>query len=420
MLESPDRADADLSSLRLAVTGAAVVPVALVERMQTELCFDSVLTAFGHDRVRRGHDVPDRRRRRARREQLRPAVPGLELRIARPGSSEELPAGEEGELLLRGDTVMLGYLDDPEATAEADRRRRLAAHRRRRPRRRARLPQDHRPAQGHVHLRRLQRLPGRGRAGAGPARRRGRVRRGRRARRAAGRGRQGLRRTPGRVPRSTEDDVLAFCRERLANFKVPREVEFVDDLPRNLAGKVLKRDLRGATHDGPTTGGRHLRACATPVAVVTLNRPEYRNAQNSAMTYALDAAFTRAVDDDEVKVIVLAGNGKHFCAGHDIGTPGPRRRPDLRAQGRDLVGPHRQAGRRPALRPRVGGLPRHVPALARDPQADHRDGAGRLHRRRADAGLGRATSSSPPTTRSSPTRWCGWASRAWSTSRTRG
>ncbi|WP_112468941.1 enoyl-CoA hydratase [Streptomyces triticisoli] len=59
-----------------------------------------------------------------------------------------------------------------------------------------------------------------------------------------------------------------------------------------------------------------------PVAVVTLNRPQYRNAQNSRMTYALDAAFTRAVDDDRVKVIVLAGNGKHFCAGHDIGTPG--------------------------------------------------------------------------------------------------
>jgi enoyl-CoA hydratase len=59
-----------------------------------------------------------------------------------------------------------------------------------------------------------------------------------------------------------------------------------------------------------------------PVAMVTLNRPEYRNAQNSAMTYALDAAFSRAVDDDEVKVIVLSGTGKHFCAGHDIGTPG--------------------------------------------------------------------------------------------------
>ncbi|HUQ00492.1 MAG TPA: enoyl-CoA hydratase [Aeromicrobium sp.] len=58
------------------------------------------------------------------------------------------------------------------------------------------------------------------------------------------------------------------------------------------------------------------------VAWVRLNRPEYRNAQNSAMTYALDAAFTRAVDDDDVAVIALAGNGDHFCAGHDIGTPG--------------------------------------------------------------------------------------------------
>ena len=58
------------------------------------------------------------------------------------------------------------------------------------------------------------------------------------------------------------------------------------------------------------------------VAWVRLNRPEYRNAQNSAMTYALDAAFTRAVNDDDVAVIALAGNGDHFCAGHDIGTPG--------------------------------------------------------------------------------------------------
>jgi enoyl-CoA hydratase len=57
-------------------------------------------------------------------------------------------------------------------------------------------------------------------------------------------------------------------------------------------------------------------------AVITMDRPEYRNAQNSKMTYALDAAFTRAVDDADVKVIVLAGAGEHFSAGHDIGTPG--------------------------------------------------------------------------------------------------
>jgi len=58
------------------------------------------------------------------------------------------------------------------------------------------------------------------------------------------------------------------------------------------------------------------------VALITLNRPEYANAQNSAMTYALDAAFGRAVNDEQVAVIVLAGAGKHFCGGHDIGTPG--------------------------------------------------------------------------------------------------
>ncbi len=58
------------------------------------------------------------------------------------------------------------------------------------------------------------------------------------------------------------------------------------------------------------------------VAWITMNRPQYNNAQNGRMTYELDDAFKRAVADDEVKVIVLRGEGKHFSAGHDIGTPG--------------------------------------------------------------------------------------------------
>lgn len=58
------------------------------------------------------------------------------------------------------------------------------------------------------------------------------------------------------------------------------------------------------------------------IATVTMHRPGFNNVQNSQMTYALDAAFRRAVDDDAVKVIVLCGSGKHFSAGHDIGTPG--------------------------------------------------------------------------------------------------
>lgn len=65
-----------------------------------------------------------------------------------------------------------------------------------------------------------------------------------------------------------------------------------------------------------------LYAAQDGIATITMNRPTFNNAQNSQMTYALDDAFRRAVDDDSVKVIVLAGAGKHFSAGHDIGTPG--------------------------------------------------------------------------------------------------
>jgi len=58
------------------------------------------------------------------------------------------------------------------------------------------------------------------------------------------------------------------------------------------------------------------------VAWVTMNRIEFRNAQNARMTHALDDAFQRAIHDDEIAVIVLAGAGPHFSAGHDIGSPG--------------------------------------------------------------------------------------------------
>lgn len=61
---------------------------------------------------------------------------------------------------------------------------------------------------------------------------------------------------------------------------------------------------------------------AEGIATVTLNRPEYRNAQNLEMLYALDDAFRRAVADEEVRVIVLTGAGQVFSSGHDIGSPG--------------------------------------------------------------------------------------------------
>lgn len=58
------------------------------------------------------------------------------------------------------------------------------------------------------------------------------------------------------------------------------------------------------------------------IAWITMNRPTLHNVQNSQMTYALDGAFMRAVDDDAVKCIVLKSDAKHFSAGHDIGSPG--------------------------------------------------------------------------------------------------
>ncbi len=65
-----------------------------------------------------------------------------------------------------------------------------------------------------------------------------------------------------------------------------------------------------------------LYAVSDGIATLTMNRPQFNNAQNSQMTYALDAALRRAVDDDAVRVVVLRGAGRHFSAGHDIGTPG--------------------------------------------------------------------------------------------------
>jgi enoyl-CoA hydratase len=58
------------------------------------------------------------------------------------------------------------------------------------------------------------------------------------------------------------------------------------------------------------------------IAWVTLNRPEYSNAQNVALLRSLNEVYDRAMADDTVKVVVLRGAGKHFSAGHDIGSPG--------------------------------------------------------------------------------------------------
>jgi enoyl-CoA hydratase len=57
------------------------------------------------------------------------------------------------------------------------------------------------------------------------------------------------------------------------------------------------------------------------VGLVTLNRPQVRNAQSRLLLEEMDAAFAEAVADDDIRVIVLAGAGEHFSSGHDLGTP---------------------------------------------------------------------------------------------------
>jgi len=234
LLGHPERAARDLSSLRLAVTGAADVPVALVERMRDELGFDCVLTGYGLTEavvatMCRPGDAAQTVARTSGR-----AAAGFEVRIAGSGP---------GEILLRGPNMMLGYLDDEAATKAAidadgwlhtgdagslDEAGYLTIT--------GRIKDMYicggfnvYPAEVEQVLARLAGVAEAAVVGV-PDGRLGEV------------GAAYLVAEPGRV--LDEAAVLAFCRERLANYKVPRRVEFVDALPRNASGKVLKYVLK--------------------------------------------------------------------------------------------------------------------------------------------------------------------------------
>jgi enoyl-CoA hydratase len=73
-----------------------------------------------------------------------------------------------------------------------------------------------------------------------------------------------------------------------------------------------------------------------PVAIVTLDRPRYRNAQSWQLLDELDLALDRAQDDRAVRVIIVRGEGDHFSAGHDLGTP--EQQEDVRSRGTPRVG----------------------------------------------------------------------------------
>jgi acyl-CoA synthetase (AMP-forming)/AMP-acid ligase II len=238
LLDHPARNDYDLSSLRFAVTGAATVPVVLVERMQAELDIDIVLTAYGLTEAN-GMGTMCRADDDAVTVATTCGRPfaDFELRIDSP------TPGESGEVLLRGPNVMLGYLDDPEATAAAidtdgwlhtgdigavDKAGNLRIT--------DRLKDMYicggfnvYPAEVEQVLARMEGVADAAVIGV-PDERLGEV------------GRAFLVARPG--SNLDEQSVIAYTRQHLANFKAPRSVRFVDALPRNAGGKVVKPQLR--------------------------------------------------------------------------------------------------------------------------------------------------------------------------------
>ncbi|OBG57863.1 3-((3aS,4S,7aS)-7a-methyl-1,5-dioxo-octahydro-1H-inden-4-yl)propanoate--CoA ligase FadD3 [Mycobacterium sp. E3339] len=238
LLDHPARGDYDLSSLRFAVTGAATVPVVLVERMQSELDIDIVLTAYGLTEANGMGTMC-----RAEDDAVTVATT-----CGRPFADFELridasTPGEAGEVLLRGPNVMLGYLDDPDATAAAidadgwlhtgdigavDAAGNLRIT--------DRLKDMYicggfnvYPAEVEQVLARMDGVADAAVIGV-PDERLGEV------------GRAFVVPRPG--AELDEQSVIAYTREHLANFKAPRSVRFVDALPRNPGGKVVKPQLR--------------------------------------------------------------------------------------------------------------------------------------------------------------------------------
>jgi acyl-CoA synthetase (AMP-forming)/AMP-acid ligase II len=242
LLDHPDRARRDISSLRLAVTGAADIPVELIRRVQEELPFERVLTGYGLTEAgtvtgsRPDDDF----------EHIATTVgvpwPGFEVRTV-TDEGIDTPPGEPGEVTVRGETVMHGYLDDPEATAAAI------------------------DADGWLHTGDLGtfdpdgylRIVGRikdmfivGGFNAYPAEIENLLLRHPRIAQVAVIGVPDAR--LGEVamafvvldagPPVEASDVIEWARGEMANFKVPRTVEFVDALPVNAAGKVVKDELR--------------------------------------------------------------------------------------------------------------------------------------------------------------------------------
>jgi acyl-CoA synthetase (AMP-forming)/AMP-acid ligase II len=244
LLNHPGRDHYDTSSLRLSAIGAASVPVDLVKRMKSEL-FDTVVTGYGLTEttgvstMSRFNDSPEIISRTVGR-----PLPGVEIRIVDPAGADVSP-GVAGEILVRGYNVMSGYLDAPKETAEAIDR------------------------QGWLHTGdvgtmddagylaitdRLKDMYIVGGFNAYPAEIEAALLRHPDIAMAAvigipddRLGEVGMAFVvlkPGAV--ASADEIINWSRQEMANYKVPRRVSIVEELPLNAVGKVVKPELRAA------------------------------------------------------------------------------------------------------------------------------------------------------------------------------
>lgn len=249
ILDHPGRADHDLSSVRLAVTGAAVVPVALIERMRAELTFDTIITAYGLTECCGTATVnPVDADPETIATTVGRALPGTEVAVM-DAAGALLGPGEPGEVVVRGHNVMQGYLDDPVATAAAiDESGWLHTG-----------DIGWLDASGYLRITdRIKDMYVVGGFNVYPAEVEQLLVRHPTVSEAAVVGvpdeRLGERGRAYVVPRAgaAADPLalLAHCRAGLANYKVPSEVVVVEALPRNASGKVLKAELRGLSQQG--------------------------------------------------------------------------------------------------------------------------------------------------------------------------
>jgi HIP---CoA ligase len=254
ILDHPDLASFDLSTLRLAVTGAATVPVEMIRRMRSELTFENIVTGYGLTEstgittMCRHDDDPETIATTAGR-----AIPDIEVLVV-DGDGQEVPPGEPGEVVVRGYNVMAGYFGDPTATS-------------------ATIDGDgwlHTGDVGVMDDRGYLRITDRtkdmfvvGGFNAYPAEIENMIMEHPAVSQVAVVGvpdhRMGEVGRAYVIPRDgasiDEAALIAWCRERMANYKVPRSVAVVDALPLNAVGKVQKFVLRDEFSRAGTPAG---------------------------------------------------------------------------------------------------------------------------------------------------------------------